>query len=59
MVDAAYVCWAMDRDAAAVTRSDVHAVFAAPDAPWVKVCALCKIVCGWCMLAFGVCLTVE
>lgn len=36
MVDATYVAWAMDRDAAAVTRSDVHAVFDAPGAPWIK-----------------------
>lgn len=36
MVDATYVAWAMDRDAAAVTRSDVHAIFAVDDAPWHK-----------------------
>lgn len=36
MVDATYVAWAMDRDAAAVTRSDVHAVFAQDGAPWFK-----------------------
>jgi hypothetical protein len=36
MVDAVYVAWAMDRDAAAVTRSDVHAVFGTPGAPWIK-----------------------
>jgi hypothetical protein len=36
VVDAVYVAWAMDKDAAAVTRSDVHAVFGAPGAPWAK-----------------------
>ncbi|KIZ03650.1 hypothetical protein MNEG_4304 [Monoraphidium neglectum] len=36
MVEATYVAWAMDRDASAVTRSDVHAVFDRPDAPWHK-----------------------
>ncbi|GBF94104.1 choline transporter-like [Raphidocelis subcapitata] len=36
MVDACYVSFAMDRDAAAVTRSDVHAVFSTPGAPWSK-----------------------
>lgn len=36
MVDATYVAWAMDRDAAAVTRSDVHAVFGQEGAPWFK-----------------------
>ncbi|KAI8476195.1 MAG: plasma-membrane choline transporter-domain-containing protein [Monoraphidium minutum] len=36
MVDATYVAWAMDRDAAAVTRSDVNDVFLAPGAPWHK-----------------------
>lgn len=36
MVDAVYVAFALDRDAAAVTRSDVHDVFGRPDAPWHK-----------------------
>lgn len=36
MVDASYLCFALDRDAAAVTRSDVHDVFSAPGAPWAK-----------------------
>jgi hypothetical protein len=36
MVDATYVAWAMDRDASAVTRSDVYAVFASDGAPWFK-----------------------